>query len=106
MADTYRCGLAPKERICLEESGEGHWELFDSMEGSEMVTLNGKYATRNPKIDVCDTGIVGIDFGTKSTVVSLKDENNKTRLLRVGTTSYNTQLKEEDVENPNDVGIY
>ena len=100
MADTYRCGLAPKERICLEESGEGHWELFDSMEGSGMVTLNGKYATRNPKIDVCDTGIVGIDFGTKSTVVSLKDENNKTRLLRVGTTSYNTQLKEEDVENP------
>ena len=92
--------VGAKGRICLEESGEGHWELFDSMEGSEMVTLNGKYATRNPKIDVCDTGIVGIDFGTKSTVVSLKDENNKTRLLRVGTTSYNTQLKEEDVENP------
>ena len=41
-----------------------------------------------------------LTFGTKSTVVSLKDENNKTRLLRVGTTSYNTQLKEEDVENP------
>lgn len=100
MADTYRVKLNPKEETCLEESSEGHWELFDAMEGTGYVILDGKYAARNPRNDYSSDGMVGIDFGTKSTVVSLRDEENRARLLRVGTTSYDTQLQEEDVENP------
>lgn len=100
MADTYRCELTPKPATCLEESGEGHWELFNTTNDGTVVRLCRKYAARDPHIDFCRDGIVGIDFGTKSTVVSLRDEGNTAKLIRVGTSSYSTTTKVEDYENP------
>ena len=55
---------------------------------------------RNPILDVRRNGICAIDFGTKSTVVVCKDGNAQKIPLRIGTSQFKTELKDEQFENP------
>ncbi len=100
MGDFHRCQLPVKPLSCLEESGEGHWELQVVSQDGINVKLARKIAARDPHIDLQEDGIVGIDFGTKNTVVSLRGNDNQARLIRVGTSTFDVEQTKADYENP------
>ncbi len=70
--DYVRCNRDPYDARILSDSNRGHWDLWD--DNKEQPTKDGFYA-RNPLSDV-KSGVVAIDFGTKSTVVCFKTDNS------------------------------
>lgn len=99
--DYIRAEIDPYDSKILEDIERGHWDLWeeDSAEGIS-VELSGKMVARNPLADIQQDGIVGIDFGTKSTVVVFQNGNDKIWPMRVGGGRYKKETKREDYENP------
>ena len=85
---------------------KGNWDIFsDSKEDiakRELIKIatNEKYYERDPKNDIKDGGIVAIDFGTKSTVVAIQTQNEKTSLVRIAGGSYKKNVEKSQFENP------
>lgn len=85
---------------------KGNWDIFsDSKEDIEKrelikIAANEKYYERDPKNDIKDGGIVAIDFGTKSTVVAIQTQNEKTSLVRIAGGSYKKNVEKSQFENP------
>jgi hypothetical protein len=76
--DTVRADLTPYNQKMLEDIEQGHWSLWDmenqKRDDSITVTLDKNLVARDPAMDIND-GVVGIDFGTKSTVVVYQKDN-------------------------------
>lgn len=103
--DKVRADLDVYEKKRLEDVNEGHWELWSdsepvAKEGQVIATLKKPLVARNPAIDIHEDGLIGIDFGTKSTIVSKQDGREKTNLLRVGTGQLNKKAVSSHYENP------
>ena len=96
--DYNRCKLAPYEKSMLFDIKKGHWDLYDPKE-TEYQEKNGDMIGRDPRKDIRQ-GVVGIDFGTKSTVVTRQDGTNRIIPVRIGTGSLTDQIKASDYENP------
>lgn len=85
---------------------KGNWDIFsdsnEDIEKRELIKIatTQKYYERNPKDDVKDGGIVAIDFGTKSTVVTIQTQNEKTSLVRIAGGSYKKNVEKNQFENP------
>lgn len=97
-SDFCRCDLEPYDRKCLQDVNLGHWELWGEEEHCPMLPL--ELVARNPVDDIRYDGVVGIDFGTKSTIVSYMDENENKKLLRIGIGQLNKQPESFHYENP------
>lgn len=99
--DKKRCDRDTYEETILTDDGAGHWDLWEksSQEGTE-IALTEKLIARNPLADVLDDGIIGIDFGTRSTVVGYQNGRDVTHLLRIGKNKLGEEAKKEDYENP------
>lgn len=70
--DKNRAGLPEHSPEELTGANQGHWDLYaDEKDIAEYIEINKEeqLIPRNPKDDVKLSGTVGIDFGTKSTVV-------------------------------------
>ncbi|MCR5125139.1 MAG: hypothetical protein K6B43_08105 [Treponema sp.] len=70
--DKIRAGLPEHSPEELTGANQGHWDLYaDANDVAAYVDIctEGTLIPRNPKDDVKSSGTVGIDFGTKSTVV-------------------------------------
>ena len=114
--DEYLEKLKNIEKIRLDEKEydekiftdyqKGNWDIFsDSKEGIEnreliKIATTKKYYERDPKKDVKGGGIVAIDFGTKSTVVAIQTQNEKTSLVRIAGGSYKKNVEKSQFENP------
>lgn len=100
-SDYLRAEIDPYDPKLLEDIERGHWDLWeeDSQEGIS-IELSKKLVARNPLADIQQDGIVGIDFGTKSTVVVFQNGNDKIWPMRVGSGKYKKETKREDYENP------
>ena len=103
--DKVRADLDVYEKKRLEDVNEGHWDLWSdsepvAKEGQVIATLEKPLVARNPAIDIHEDGLIGIDFGTKSTIVSKQDGREKTNLLRVGTGQLNKKAVSSHYENP------
>lgn len=89
----------------LVDPNRGHWDLWDIDEYNAenddvgIVKLPKAWIARNPVVDI-NSGIVAIDFGTKSTVVVYKNENSEILPLQVGSGNYANGIKKENYENP------
>ena len=70
----------------IYDRNKGSWDIFEATDENNDVVIDGekineeildrKIYGRNPKNDIVKSGVIGIDFGTKSTVVvSYKDDN-------------------------------
>ncbi len=99
--DKVRCGLTEYDSKILTDSNRGHWEIWDPevTEGTvEAINVDGElmYA-RNPACDINSSSLVAIDFGTKSTVAVILDEENRFRPIRIGSGNFN---KSGGFENP------
>ena len=95
--DKKRCGLVSYEREMLYDINAGHWEVF---ENEKFNKERGDLIARNPRVDIKKNGIIGIDFGTKSTVVMKQDGTNEISPIRIGSLSLNVNVSASDYENP------
>lgn len=103
--DYFRADLEPYDRKCLDDVNAGHWELWfdedpEEKDGEKIIGLTDSLTARNPVCDVCKNGLIGIDFGTKSTIVSMQDGKEKISLLRIGIGQLNEDVKTFHYENP------
>lgn len=103
--DRTRADLEKYDKKCLEDINMGHWELWSddepaSRNGQVIATLEKPLVARNPVADIHEDGLIGIDFGTKSTIVSKRDGREKTTLLRIGTGQLNKKAEASHYENP------
>lgn len=76
--EEIRCGLERYKETLLTDPKRGHWDLLNVAEKDRFG-----YIARDPKKDINDS-VVGIDFGTKSTVVYYMDENAEVLPIPVG----------------------
>ncbi len=99
----------------IEDINKGSWDVFDDLdeegnlcfteeEDYEIIEIEDEIYARNPKYDIVKSGVVGIDFGTKSTVVvSYRDDNaginnSKTLPIRIS-GNMNDIERTENYEN-------
>ena len=97
-----------KERINIDDYDEerlwdinlGHWDLKEKDKEELKEILGKKVYERDPKEDVHQGGIVGIDFGTKSTVVVYQKNNTNIMPMRISGGILNKEVVDADYENP------
>ncbi|WP_023604342.1 molecular chaperone DnaK [Aliivibrio logei] len=100
--DTIRADIAPYHSKIVEDTELGHWSLWtDKLEvnGQQTLTLPTPLVARDPKSSI-NEGVVGIDFGTKSTVVVYQKENDNIHPMRIGTGDLNSKIESFHYENP------
>lgn len=101
-SDTVRANITPYETARLTDVNSGHWELWnrEPEENEIKINLENTFYGRNPLADVRRNGIVGIDFGTKSTVVTYQNGSDTTVPMRIGGGDYSKDISANDYENP------
>lgn len=101
-SDTVRANITPYETARLTDVNSGHWELWnrEPEENEIKINLENTFYGRNPLADVRRDGIVGIDFGTKSTVVTYQNGSDTTVPMRIGGGDYSKDISANDYENP------
>ncbi|WP_297479769.1 molecular chaperone DnaK [uncultured Photobacterium sp.] len=102
LEDSIRADVAPYHSKIVEDTELGHWSLWtDELEGTneQTISLPVPMVARDPKSSIND-GVVGIDFGTKSTVVVYQKDNVNIHPMRVGTGDLSTDIQAYHYENP------
>ena len=99
--DNSRVALDRYDEKLLTDPNRGHWDLWDLPEETERgINLSEAIYARDPASDVNASGIVAIDFGTKSTVVVYENERGEIIPLQVGAGDYSKGIRRENYENP------
>ena len=105
--DETRVHMEKYPEHILKDPESGHWELWydddkSKKSSADEVNINGKLVARNPVYDALNnrSGVVGIDFGTKSTVVTYCQSRADVLPMRIGSGKYGRAVSMEDYENP------
>ena len=100
--DKIRSNMTSLPKSVLSDPNKGDWEVYeDALINNWLNTNNSEdsyFFARNPKLDIKRNAVCAIDFGTKSTVVAIRDKDE--RLLRIGNGNSYSDLRKEDFENP------
>ena len=104
VADKLRADLIEYDKKMFFDVNKGSWEVFrrcqaENFENPLKVVLEPPLVARNPKADIVD-GIIGIDFGTKSTVVVCSKDKEKILPLRIGMGDWGKKEEAKHYENP------
>ncbi len=99
--DKTRVNLDKYDENILFDPNRGHWDLVKNEKDKSRISasLGKKVYSRDPKFDIKEGGIVGIDFGTKSTVVVFQDDN-KILPMRISGDVLSKEIEKSDYENP------
>lgn len=100
--DKIRADIKEYEPKMLTDVGLGLWELWEMDESKNdgvEVKLERSLTARDPKSSIKD-GVVGIDFGTKSTVVVYQEDTVKINPMRVGIGDLGKKIEKSHYENP------
>lgn len=97
-----RADIEPYDIKMLDDVNRGHWDLWSEevLEGKVIIDTDKQFVARNPLADVNDSGIIGIDFGTKSTVVVYQKDKNSILPMRIGMGQYTKKISTYQYENP------
>ena len=102
--DRMRCDLSLYSVQMLMDPNKGSWDLWETdrsnHEGMVSYRLKKSFYARDPRQDISSYGVIGIDFGTKSTVVTYLEDKNYILPLRIGTGELDRDVRKEDYENP------
>lgn len=100
--DKIRADIEPYNLKIVEDPNLGHWDLWNpnEVDGSFKIATDMNLVGRNPLADIKEDGIIGIDFGTKSTVVVYQDGDENTQPMRVGMGQFSKKLDSKHFENP------
>lgn len=100
--DKLRADIEKYDEKILTDPNRGHWEL--TIEPTSInnlkIGLEQDMVYRNPLKDVKEGGIVGIDFGTKSTIVVYQENSTDIVPMRVGTGNLKKEVESKHYENP------
>lgn len=100
--DERRANLREYTEEKLTGMEQGHWDLFDyndSIDSEIIVKLPKTIYSRDPKDDIV-MNWVGIDFGTKSTVVSFRDSGKGRKIIPINVGKVQGASDLNDYENP------
>ncbi|OOB77956.1 MAG: hypothetical protein BEN18_09290 [Epulopiscium sp. Nuni2H_MBin001] len=92
--DNGRLDIVKYDYKMLSDPNRGHWENTDQ----ELLELTNTYY-RNPIQDIKE-GVIGIDFGTRSTVIVYQDESTTIWPLRIGAKDLQKPVQPTDFETP------
>ncbi|MDO5517066.1 MAG: hypothetical protein Q4F66_05885 [Clostridium sp.] len=100
--DKVRADIEAYDMKILEDINRGHWELWNvSPELSKVhMKVDGNLIARNPIADIKKGGVIGIDFGTKSTIVVSQENTAKIMPMRVGMGRFGKKVSVNHYENP------
>ncbi len=99
--DKIRADIEEYDPTILTDIGVGHWDLWElSKEKEYAIPLSETLVARDPHSDVLTDGIIGIDFGTRSTVVGYQNGSEYIHLLRIGKGDLRSRATKSDYENP------
>ncbi len=103
--DRTRCNLKPYSMKQLTDPKRGGWDLWETQqptvtEQAKQCKLEETVYARDPRQDISERGLIGIDFGTKSTVVTYMEGARAIRPLRIGTENPAKEVSKDDYENP------
>lgn len=100
--DKVRCDMEPYDEKILSDPNRGHWDLWDEPKNSTKYTikLQNGMISRNPLADINYDGVIGIDFGTKSTVVVYQENTEHILPMRIGTGQISKKVEAKHYENP------
>lgn len=100
--DKLRVDIEPYDIKILEDVNRGHWDLWNQEEQQDNIKINSNYNLigRNPISDVKKGGVIGIDFGTKSTIVVFQEDTEKILPMRIGMGQFRKKLDNSHFENP------
>lgn len=105
--DETRVHMEKYSEHILKDPESGHWDLWfedgkAKKKDFEEIKIDGKLIARNPVYDALNnrSGIVGIDFGTKSTVVTYRQSRADVLPMRIGSGQYKRAVSMADYENP------
>ncbi|MBE6841760.1 MAG: hypothetical protein E7510_02885 [Ruminococcus sp.] len=101
--DKIRASIEEYDQKRLTDPNEGMWEFWGDegeYEGKVRIHTNFNFVGRDPSVDVKEDGIVGIDFGTKSTIIVYQNGNDSIMPMRVGLGTMSAQITLEQYENP------
>ncbi|MDQ6961212.1 MAG: hypothetical protein Q9M28_01595 [Mariprofundaceae bacterium] len=103
LEDKERADLKPYNEKILEDIEQGHWSLWqaDVPKNNDdlVILLTEKLVARDPSVDI-NNGVIGIDFGTKSTVVMYQNDSVAIHPMRVGTGELDKKVEAYHYENP------
>lgn len=97
-----RADIESYDEKILFDPNRGHWDLWDQKldNQNQQFKLKTSILARNPVLDIKQDGIIGIDFGTKSTVVVFQENKENTMPMRIGIGNYSKEVNQEQYENP------
>lgn len=102
--DKVRLNLESYDLTTLTDINVGHWDLWNDNPNTDnkikITTKNTYFIARNPLADIQQDGLIGIDFGTKSTIIGYQNGSDVTRLRRIGTGNLSNIATAKDYENP------
>lgn len=102
--DKVRADIEPYDEKRLEDPNLGHWDLWNKDEDEEIEKIklitDTTFVGRNPLADINEDGLIGIDFGTKSTIVVYQDGDDNTAPMRVGMGQFSKKVEAKHFENP------
>lgn len=101
--DYNRVKIEPYDLKRLEDPNLGHWDLWENVDDNinkMKLKTETAFIGRNPVSDIKHDGIIGIDFGTRSTIVVYQDSDDNTRPMRIGRGEFSKALRQDDFENP------
>ena len=100
--DKYRADIEKYDKKILTDPNRGHWDLWTEFNTKDMIKVNldKELMARNPIADIKEGGVVGIDFGTKSTIVVHQENSEYTLPMRVGIGQFRKAIDEKHYENP------
>ena len=101
--DKVRASLTEYNQKMFIDVNKGSWEVYARSKSRNKddikITLDTPLVARNPQADIVD-GIIGIDFGTKSTVVVHSKESETILPMRVGVGDLSKKEQSHHFENP------
>ena len=102
--DKIRANIVEYDEKILKDVNKGSWEVFAILNGDNpnynKDSLDKSFIAKNPQDSIVEGGVIGIDFGTKSTVVVYQEGNEKILPIRVGIGDWNKQEQAHHYENP------
>lgn len=101
--DYVRADIEEYDEKILSDPNRGHWDLWEDTNESESrysAKLETPLIARNPASDIKFDGIIGIDFGTKSTVVVYQEDTEHSMPMRIGTGKLSKEIQSSHYENP------
>lgn len=100
-SDKLRADIDSYDEKILEDPNRGHWEIWETKSNDTIIfSLSEGLVARNPEKDIKTGGVVGIDFGTKSTVVVYQEDGEHTLPMRIGIGQYSKKIEGKHYENP------